>query len=243
MRYSYPQNLILDIKTPQAAFSRNYWLGRYSKSFTTNLYISSTLGMTQASDKTDFSATLLGGKNTLSFNNTNIFKKTSKTNLSLTRLMKLKLNYLNNMENLSNGNLSSATKYTSKTKVNSSLKHLFDINYIKKERLYTKLKYSRSPAYDIVSGGAAAILSGFIGFLISEKFGIELVDSGDFYIVFMYAVFVSLSCRPLLRLLSQSDHVWGVLSVNHLLNYLTTIWHLFSEKVKSLLKYILSLRS
>lgn len=83
-----------------------------------------------------------------------------------------------------------------------SLTHLlFDINFIKKERLYTKLKYSRSPAYDIVSGGAAALLSGFIGFLISEKFGIELVDSGDFYIVFMYAVFISLSCRPLLRII------------------------------------------
>jgi len=65
---------------------------------------------------------------------------------------------------------------------------LVNINFLRKERLYTKLKYSRSPAYDIVSGGAAALLAGFIGFLISEKYGFELVDSGDFYYLFMYGV-------------------------------------------------------
>jgi len=37
--------------------------------------------------------------------------------------------------------------------------------------MYTKLKYSRVPQYDIVSGGSAALLAGFLGFLISEKFG------------------------------------------------------------------------
>lgn len=77
---------------------------------------------------------------------------------------------------------------------------LFDINYIKREKVYTKLKYSRSPQYDIVSGGVAALLSAFVGFLISEKFGYELPDSGDFYIVFMYVVFLSFSLRPLLKL-------------------------------------------
>ena len=56
--------------------------------------------------------------------------------------------------------------------------------------MYTKLKYSRSPQYDIVSGGVAALFSGFLGFLISEKFGIELVDSGDFYIALMYFIFL-----------------------------------------------------
>ena len=56
--------------------------------------------------------------------------------------------------------------------------------------MYTKLKYSRSPQSDIVSGGVAALFAGFLGFLISEKFGIELVDSGDFYTFFMYIVFL-----------------------------------------------------
>jgi hypothetical protein len=77
-----------------------------------------------------------------------------------------------------------------------------DMNFIKRESLYTKLKYSRSPAYDIVSGGAAAFLAAFIGFLVSEKFGIELVDSGDFYIAFMFAVFLGLAIKPFMRILN-----------------------------------------
>ena len=80
-----------------------------------------------------------------------------------------------------------------------------NFNFIRRERLYTKLKYSRCPQYDIVSGGLAALLSAFIGFLISEKFGIELVDSGDFYTAFMYIVFLTFSVRPLLRVTSSSE--------------------------------------
>lgn len=90
---------------------------------------------------------------------------------------------------------------------------MFDINFLKREKIYTKLKYSRSPAYDIVSGGVAALFAGFIGFLISEKFGIELVDSGDFYTFFMYGVFLTFSTRPLLKLMNQNGlarRVWSV---------------------------------
>jgi len=65
--------------------------------------------------------------------------------------------------------------------------------------LYTKLKYSRTPAYDIVSGGSAALFSGFLGFLICEKFGFEMLDSGDFYFCFMYAVFLLFFMRLLLK--------------------------------------------
>lgn len=103
------------------------------------------------------------------------------------------------------------------------LKQAFDINFLKKERLYTKLKYSRSPAYDIVSGGSAALLAGFIGFLVSEKFGIELVDSGDFYIVFMYVVFISFSLRPLLKITSQFSKTWLMFSPNFMLDYFYTL--------------------
>lgn len=72
------------------------------------------------------------------------------------------------------------------TKVNTEfttthLRNLINTNFLRKERIYTKLKYSRTPGYDIVSGGAAVILAGFLGFLVSEKYGIELPDSGDFY--------------------------------------------------------------
>ena len=83
-----------------------------------------------------------------------------------------------------------------------------DINFLKSDDTYTKLKYSRCPQYDAVSGGFAALLAGFIGFLISEKFGIELVDSGDFYVALMYGLFVGFSSYTLIKLLSPlSRHV------------------------------------
>ena len=83
-------------------------------------------------------------------------------------------------------------------KLEPSWYNLINLNFIRKERLYTKLKYSRSPAYDLVSGGAAALLAGFIGFLVSEKFGYELGDSGDFYFLFMYIVILAFSIKPIL---------------------------------------------
>jgi hypothetical protein len=89
---------------------------------------------------------------------------------------------------------------------------LFDINFLKKEKIYTKLKYSRVPQYDIVSGGSAALLSGFLGFLISEKFGIEMVDSGDFYYLFMYLVFFSFSFRPFLRIMFEKNQDYSAIS-------------------------------
>ena len=81
--------------------------------------------------------------------------------------------------------------------------NLFNINFLKKEKMYTKLKYSRTPQYDIVSGGAAALLAGFLGFLITEKFGFELVDSADFYFLFMYLVFFFFVLRLFLKLFNS----------------------------------------
>ena len=102
-------------------------------------------------------------------------------------------------------NLRKHTNNEDLTPGTSLLGSLFDINFLKREKLYTKLKYSRSPQYDIVSGGVAALFAGFLGFLISEKFGIELVDSGDFYTFFMYCVFFSFSLRPLVKILSKDN--------------------------------------
>lgn len=116
-----------------------------------------------------------------------------------------------------------SSRYTS-----SLLWSLFDVNFMKREKIYTKLKYSRSPAYDIVSGGVAAMFAGFIGFLISEKFGIELVDSGDFYIFFMYCVFGFFSLRPLVKIASRTQTFWHILTYKFLVNYfytlLTMLW-------------------
>ena len=130
-----------------------------------------------------------------------------------------KYNY--NFINTSFKNKSSFRQFKNnfKTKDFSILWPLLDINYIKREKLYTKLKYSRSPQYDIVSGGVAALFAGFVGFLISEKFGIELVDSGDFYIFFMYCVFLTFSARPLIRILSKENSLWNIFSYKFALNF------------------------
>jgi hypothetical protein len=60
----------------------------------------------------------------------------------------------------------------------------------------------------MVSGGMAALFSAFLGFLIAEKFGLELLDSGDFYIAFMYGVFVVFSLRPFLKLVDAHEPMY-----------------------------------
>ncbi len=96
---------------------------------------------------------------------------------------------------------------------------LFNINFLRKEKIYTKLKYSRVPQYDIVSGGAAALLAGFLGFLITEKFGFELVDSGDFYFLFMYLVFLFFSLRLFLKITDSKKSNWNCISLKWLINF------------------------
>ena len=109
---------------------------------------------------------------------------------------------------------------------------IFDIHFLRKEKLYTKLKYSRCPQYDIVSGGFAALLAGFVGFLISEKFGIELVDSGDFYIAFMYGVFAAFSLRPLILSYSKNDTLYNPLSLKYLLLFSRDLAVLFIQQLR-----------
>jgi hypothetical protein len=106
-----------------------------------------------------------------------------------------------------------------------------NVNFLRKERLYTKLKYSRSPAYDIVSGGAAALLAGFIGFLISEKFGYELVDSGDFYYAFMYIVFLVFSLRPILTVADSQKGFIQAISLKPTLFFYSNLVKLFFKKL------------
>lgn len=116
---------------------------------------------------------------------------------------------------------------------------LFDINFIRKEKLYTKLKYSRCPQYDIVSGGFAALLAGFVGFLISEKFGIELVDSGDFYIAFMYGVFAAFSLRPLILSYSKHDTPYTAVSLKYLLIFTIDLITLALRSIRVLILTLL----
>ena len=118
------------------------------------------------------------------------------------------------------------TKQTNFFNSNKTL-NLFNIYFLKKERLYTKLKYSRTPQYDIVSGGLAAIFSGFLGFLICEKFGFELLDSGDFYILFMYIVFFSFFVRLFFKIESKKTSAWSIFSFKWLLQFLKSVTRFF----------------
>lgn len=118
-------------------------------------------------------------------------------------------------------------RYTASSCHLNSNNSLINVNFLRKERLYTKLKYSRSPAYDIVSGGSAALLAAFLGFLISEKYGFELPDSGDFYYLFMYLVFLSFSIKPLVHTLNSKESWFSILSLKPILNFFINILQLF----------------
>jgi hypothetical protein len=114
----------------------------------------------------------------------------------------------------------------------NKLWNLFDINFLRKERIYTKLKYSRTPQYDIVSGGAAALFAGFLGFLITEKFGFELVDSGDFYYLFMYLVFLAFAFKPLITTVSHNENFINIFSPKIILNFFLDMFYLILKKFK-----------
>ena len=105
-----------------------------------------------------------------------IYSKSEGREVFLKKNLGLKNYYIDNLKKLF-----LQTQYTQTDQKINSIHNLINTNFLRKERIYTKLKYSRTPGYDIVSGGAAVILAGFLGFLVSEKFGIELADSGDFY--------------------------------------------------------------
>ena len=160
---------------------------------------------------------------------------TRTTSLSLgPDLAKLELRVSPKLLNLSNFTLKGASVPSSLTS------SIFDIHFLRKEKLYTKLKYSRCPQYDIVSGGFAALLAGFIGFLISEKFGIELVDSGDFYNAFMYGVFGAFAIRPLLRSYSQDNTPYSPFSPKYLLIFSRDLLVISMRSVSSLLQVVKS---
>jgi hypothetical protein len=129
-------------------------------------------------------------------------------------------------------NIYTYLKNSSKSVYYSPILTNANVNFLRKERLYTKLKYSRSPAYDIVSGGMAALLAGFVGFLISEKFGFELVDSGDFYFFFMYIVFLCFSLRPLLITFNTKTTFLEAISLKPVIKFYLNIFYLLLKKIK-----------
>lgn len=115
--------------------------------------------------------------------------------------------------------------------------NLFDINFLRKERIYTKLKYSRVPQYDIVSGGAAALFAGFLGFLICEKFGFELVDSGDFYFLFMYLVFLFFFIRLFFKIMDANQSTWNPFSLKWLSLFYRNLFIIILNWIKYTFKF------
>jgi hypothetical protein len=89
--------------------------------------------------------------------------------------------------------------------------------------MYTKLKYSRVTQFDISSGAVAALFAGFIGFLISEKFGFELIDSADFYYIVMYVVFLLFSIKLLLKLYNDTEKTYHLFTPFLFLNFYTNL--------------------
>jgi hypothetical protein len=76
--------------------------------------------------------------------------------------------------------------------------------FLRKEKTYTKLKYSRVPQYDTSSNASAALLAGLLGFIISEKFGFEMVDSGDLYVAGMYFLLFCFTIRIFIKTTSET---------------------------------------
>lgn len=117
-----------------------------------------------------------------------------------------------------------------------------NIYIIKKERIYTKLKYSRVPQFDIASGAIASLVAALFGFMVTEKFGFELLDSGDFYTVIMYLIFVILIIKNVANLIDSSDNKLKLLSLKNVLDfYLKLIKLLVAGVKKNFLKKIFNI--
>lgn len=260
----FPNHLILDISKNHVSYSSQYWIYKYISTFKKNVIIFENFSF-QRSFLFKKENLLLNKliknqkKYTIrySLSNPAIFfsekKKKLYKNLYAPRIkVKSKLLYSKHIgkevyDYLTNSGNKFDEKFFKRIIKNlffkkfnnefrtNKLWNLFDINFLRKEKIYTKLKYSRVPQYDIVSGGVAALFAGFLGFLISEKFGFELGDSGDFYILFMYLVFFFFFSRLFLRLINSDSFSWNVFSFKWLFCFYRTILTLGINRVKSLI--------
>jgi hypothetical protein len=71
---------------------------------------------------------------------------------------------------------------------------------------HNKLKYTRTISFDVVSGGAAALFSAFLGAMICDKFGMELLDSGDFFILCIFCLSLALPLNAILTIIPRSPN-------------------------------------
>ena len=256
----FPNHIVLAVSKPNISTSSQYWVSRYLISSIKNIFFLSSFNtnrtyltqknkimfncLTENQNKLTIKYSLVDNFFFLSETNKNFYSSFFKTNPKIKNK-----DFLNKNFDVKQSNSTFDEKYlnffllslkynqTLEIFKNNKLWSLFDFNFLKKERIYTKLKYSRVPQYDIVSGGVAAIFAGFLGFLISEKFGIELVDSGDFYFLFMYVVFLCFFLRLFLKIMDNSEISWNVVSLKWSLYYyqniLKLLFHTFYSFFKS----------
>lgn len=100
------------------------------------------------------------------------------------------------------------------------INNFIKINFIKIEQVYTKLKYSRVPIYDIISGGSACMFAGLIGFLVSERFGFEIIDSLDIFMLYFYILFISLTLFIYYKNILHNYNIWY-----NFINYINILHH------------------
>lgn len=215
----FPNHIILDWNTTSSLVSAQYWFFKcvmFNKNhhnffFTfliqkkitneNNLFLNNLLR-----DETFYTITSNKKITKFLFKNSSQNKHLNLTDYSFYKKLFSKITNNGILQNKTNKN--SSIPNSLNIFKNNLLWTAFDLNFLKKEKIYTKLKYSRVPQYDIVSGGVAALFAGFLGFLICEKFGFELLDSGDFYILFMYIVFLCFFIKLFLKLITISNNNW-----------------------------------
>lgn len=242
-----PDHIIIDISKKNLSKTEQYWIFNYFF-----LIINSNTTISSLSSYKNLFSKNSKFLNKFNHNQIKFTIKYDNSNKSFPSEFKsknkfLNQNFFNLITNYSNYNIFKITKLTKTFNTLNNDKNLnifksdllwtlFNINFLKKEKMYTKLKYSRVPQYDIVSGGAAALLAGFLGFLITEKFGFELIDSGDFYFLFMYLVFLAFSLRLFLKIMSAKTANWMFFSLKWLLHFYKIIITFIINFIKFLIK-------
>ena len=261
----FPSHILLDISKQNLSYSNQYWIFKYIF-FIKNFNLNSNINIHKKfflkkeelilnklisnQKKFTLNYNLTNPSVFLSDNDKNFIKKIYEPRIKVKRrlidstfLGKIFYDFLiNSNQKYDEKTLKRLIKNFSKLSFNHTFKsnklwNLFDINFLRKEKIYTKLKYSRTPQYDIVSGGAAALFAGFLGFLISEKFGFELVDSGDFYFLFMYLVFLFFFIRLFLKLLNSKESYWNPLSLKWLISFYKLLFILLYKKINNILYF------
>jgi hypothetical protein len=255
----FPQNIIIDFSNYSINYSSKYWINKYLFNFKkTDIDFNCFTFQQKFTNNSNyflnyFKKSNLSNLSLIYSNNTNnsLIKKNLK--IQIMNFFKLKyknkhpliyanhwsqeIYFYNTVKNQFSQNIwirgwnNFSKKNLRKKNINNNLWNYFDINFIKKEKIYTKLKYSRVPQYDIVSGGVAAIFAGFLGFLICEKFGFELLDSGDFYFLFMYGVFFFFVIKLFLKISNNKIDDWNFFSFKWFLMFYKFFFFFFLKKL------------